>query len=89
MTPVEHKEDRGSNSDSSVSSGELVRSPSLIALWAAESGDDDEDSAEERRMKEESDPSCTQNAKLIHQLWTQVKPTGMPSNFNLHPSPSH
>lgn len=88
MTPVEHKEDRGSNSDSSVSSGELVRSPSLIALWAAES-DDDEDSAEERRMMEESDSSGTQAAKIFHQLWTQVKPTGMPSNFNPCPSLSH
>ena len=86
MTPVEHKEDRGSNSDSR--SGELVRSPSLIALWAAES-DDDGDSTEERRMMEESDPSGTQATKNFHQLWTQVKPAGMPSNFNPCPSPSH
>lgn len=76
MTPVEHKEDSGSNSDSSMSSGELVRSPSMIALWA----ESNEGSAEEQSMEEESgrksDPSGTRGARNFHHLYTQVKSTG-------------
>ena len=79
MTPVEHKEDSGSNSDSSMSSGELVRSPSMIALWP-ESNDNGESSAEEQSMEEESgrksDPSGTRGARNFHHLYTQVKSTG-------------
>ena len=87
MTPVEHKEDSDSNSDSSMSSGELVRSPSMIALWP-ESNDNDEGSAEEQSMEEESgrksDPSGTRGARNFYHLCTQVKSTGRLST-HIHP----